>query len=57
MPCHRHCFNIFLAEVVKKVQETAISVRLKGKVYALLAYADDIVILGSNEKDILNTTK
>jgi len=31
-------------------------VRFNGKVHALLAYADDVVILGSNEENIKNTT-
>jgi len=32
-------------------------VSFNGKKQALLAYADDVVILGSNEEDIKTTTK
>jgi len=49
--------NIALEEVVRKFQETANGVRFNEKLHALLTYADDVVILGSNEEDIKNTTK
>lgn len=48
-------FNIALEEVVRKVQETTNGVSFNRKVYALLVYADDVVVPGSNEEDIKNT--
>jgi hypothetical protein len=33
------------------------NVSFNGKAHALLTYADDVVILGSNEEDIKTTTK
>jgi len=42
---------------VRKIQETVNDVSFNGKTHALLAYADDIVMLGSNKEDIKNTTK
>jgi hypothetical protein len=50
-------FNVALKEVVRKVQETAKGVSFNGQMHALLAYADDVVILGSNEGDIKTTTE
>lgn len=50
-------FNIVLDEVVRKVQETAYGVGFHEKVQALVSYADNAVIFGSNEEDIKNTTK
>lgn len=50
-------FNVTLEEVVRKVQETAKGVSFNGQMHALLAYADDVVILGLNEEDIKTTTE
>jgi len=57
MPYHRYFLTFFLEEVVRKVQETVNGVNFNGKMHALLAYADDVVILGKNEEDIKKTTK
>lgn len=48
-------FKIALEEVVRKVQVTANEVSFNGITHALLAYTDDIVIIGSNDEDIKNT--
>lgn len=50
-------FNVALEEVVRKVQEKANGVIFNGQMHAVLAYADEIVILGSNEEDIKTTTE
>jgi len=43
--------------IVRKIQETVNGVSFNTKTNALIAYADDIVILGSNKENIKNTTK
>lgn len=43
-------FNIALEEVVRKVQKTTNGMSFNRKLHALLAYADDVVVLWSRVK-------
>lgn len=49
--------NIALKEIVRNVQEIVNGVSFNGKRHAFLAYANDVVIFGSKEEEIKNTTK
>jgi hypothetical protein len=53
---YRHCFKLFLGYAIRKIQENQVGLKLNGT-YQLLAYADDVNLLGDNIVTIMKNTE
>ena len=45
-------FNIFLNDLIKEIKKLNIGINIDNIIVSLLLYADDIVLLAKNEKDL-----
>jgi len=50
-------FNIALKSVVRKVQKDRIGLRIRKQNVVIIAYADDLIIMGETEDQVRNTAK